>query len=304
MKTDFWIVLLLVSGTCTLPAQDPKETKPAKSDSHDAELAAIRETSATFAADYNRGDADAIAAHWTEDGDYQDDDGQVVAGREAIANKYKEFLATQKETKLRIVIDSLRLLSPTAAVEDGRTMLDPAPDGAPAIGKYTAVHVKVDGQWKLSTVRESRVELPSGYRHVADLDWLIGSWIAEEQGAKTEYVCRWVANKSFVERTYTTTNPDGTTSSGVQLIGFNPEASRMQSWTFSPDGGHAIGIWTPREKGWSAEVRGVTGEGVGTTAVNTLERLDDDAYAWQSVERTAGGQSLADSEQIIIKRVK
>ena len=38
-----------------------------------------------------------------------------------------------------------------------------------------------------------------------------------------------------------------------------------------------------RTGGWSAEVRGVTGDGVPTAAVNLLTRLDDNAYVWQSV---------------------
>ena len=138
----------------------------------------------------------------------------------------------------------------------------------------------------MSTVRDTRVETPSTYRNVADLEWLIGTWTAEEHGAKTESVCRWVANKSFVERSYTVTHADGTTTSGVQLIGWNPPAGHVQSWNFSSDGGHAVGVWSPREGGWSAEIRGVTGDGAPTTAVNLLTRLDDNAYAWQSVQRT------------------
>src|SRR6185436_3306757 len=132
----------------------------------------------------------------------------------------------------------------------------------------------------MSTVRDTRVETPSGYSKVADLEWLIGTWTAEEHGAKTVSVCRWVANKSFVERAYTITNHDGTTSSGLQIIGWNAQGEHVQSWNFSPDGGYAIGVWTPREGGWEAEVRGVTGAGTSTTATNHLRRLDDNAYVW------------------------
>ena len=58
----------------------------------------------------------------------------------------------------------------------------------------------------MSTVRDARIETPSAYRNVADLEFLIGVWTAEEHGVKTESVCRWVANKSFVERSYTVTH--------------------------------------------------------------------------------------------------
>jgi hypothetical protein len=146
------------------------------------------------------------------------------------------------------------------------------------------------------------VATPSGYEKVADLEWLIGVWTAEEHGAKTESVCRWVANKSFVERSYTVTQPDQTTTSGVQLIGFNPEQGHIQSWNFSSDGGHAIGAWSPSANGWSAVLHGVMGDGTPTTAINRLEKLDDNAYVWQSVQRTAGGKPLPYTDEVVLKR--
>ena len=207
-----------------------------------------------FVAAFNRGDAKGVAALWTQDGDCIDESGKKSQGRAEIEKAYAEVFRANPGCQIRVAVDSLRLLSPEAAIEDGHATLDPEPMGAPAISKYTAVHIKVGDKWLMSTVRELRVETPSGYAKVADLDWLIGTWSAEERGAKTVSVYRWVANKSFVERTYTVTNPDHTTTSGVQLIGFNPSANCIQSWNFSPDGGHAIGHWTPRDKGWSAEL--------------------------------------------------
>jgi uncharacterized protein (TIGR02246 family) len=267
-----------------------------------ADLAAIRATSKAFVEAFNKGDAKAIAALWTKDGDYIDDSGHTFSGRDAIEKGYAGYFADNPKAHIRIVIDNLRLLSDDAAVEDGRAMVDPLPVGAPSIGKYMVVHVKVDGKWLMSTVRDHRIETPSAYRHVADLEWLIGTWTAEENGAKNESVCRWIANKSFVQRRYTVTRPDGTMTSGVQLIGWNPEEDHVQSWNFSSDGGYAVGIWSPTAGGWSAEVHGVTGDGLPTTAVNRLKRLDDNAYVWQSVERTVNGTALPDTDEVIIKR--
>lgn len=267
-----------------------------------AELAAIRAGSQAFTAAFNAGDAKAVAALWTADGDYNDESGKRFAGRSEIEQNYARFFAENPGARLRIVIDSLRLLSDTAAIEDGRTILESPAQGVPATGKYTAVHVKVDGKWLMSTVRDSRMESPSAYRNIADLEWLIGVWAAEEHGQKSESVCRWIANKSFVERKYSVTHADGTTLSGLQLIGWNPQAGHVQSWNFSPDGGNAIGIWSPLPDGWSAEVRGVTGEGIPTEAVVLLQRLDDNAYLWKSVRRSVGGQPLPDTEEIVLKR--
>lgn len=275
----------------------------ADSAARDAELSAIRQASQEFVAAFNKGDAKRVAAHWTPDGELIDDEGNKYSGRDAIAKEYAELFKTQPNLKMRLIVDSLKLLSDGAAIEEGRAMLEPPPAGAPAISKYLVVHVKVDGKWLMSTVRDTRVELPSAYRQVSELEWLVGTWRGEEHGAKSESVCRWIANKSFIERRYTVTSHDGTAVSGVQIIGWNPLGGHVQSWNFSADGGHAVGVWSAREDGWLATVSGVTGDGRFTTSKNVIRRLDDGAYAWQSVERTVDEQRIADSDEIVMKRV-
>jgi uncharacterized protein (TIGR02246 family) len=280
------------------PTSKPKDGQtPAGSD----DLAAIRKGASEFEAAFNAGNAKDVAALWTEDGDYTDETGEVFSGREAIEKEYAAILGANPGGKMHILIDSLRLLSDSAAIEDGHAHVDSDSTGPPAIGKYTVVHVKVNGKWLMSTVRDSRIELPSSYRKIDDLEWLIGTWVGEEQGAKIELVCRWVVNKSFVECIHTVTETDGTTSSAVQLIGFNPQGGHVQSWNFSSDG-FAVGVWSPRANGWSAEIQGTNGKGQSTRAINLLTALDDDTYAWQSIQRTAGDQLLADTEEVVFKR--
>ena len=265
-------------------------------------LAAIRAGSKAFTDVFNKHDAKAVAQLWTEGGDYVDESGRRLAGREAIQAGYARLFAENPRARLRTAIESLRLLNDLTAIEDGHTYVDPPPAGAPSVGKYTAVHVKVDGKWLMTTVRESRIETPSAYKSIADLEWLIGEWTAEEHGFNTQSTCRWIANKSFVERSYTFTHSDGATGSGVQLIGWNPQRHHVQSWNFSSDGGYAVGVWTPHESGWSGELEGTTGDGRPTTAVNRLTRLDDNAYVWQSVQRTLAGEPLPDTDEVVLKR--
>ena len=279
------------------------QTKVAKLESpSDATLAMIRAQADKFIEVFNKHDAKAVAECWTEDGEYVDETGEVYAGREAIEKGYARFFAENPNARIKVMIDSLRLLGDVAAIEDGRTTVDPPFAGAPAFGKYTAVHVKVNGNWLMATVRDSRIEMSSNYGALADLEWLIRTWTAEAHGAKTESTCRWVANKSFVERQYSVTNADGSTTSGVQMIGWNAQEGRIQSWTFSSDGGHAVGAWTPTENGWAAEMHGMTIDGTPTSSINFFVRLDDNAYAWQSTQRTKGGVTLPDTDEVVLKR--
>lgn len=269
----------------------------------DADIAAIRAESEKYVAAFNRRDAKAVAALWTDDGEYIDETGRRFSGRDEIEKGYAEIFAENPEIKVRIEIDSVRLLSRDTAIEDGRTIIDSLPDTA-GISAYTVVHVKAGGQWRMASVRDTWVEPPAGSLSDAGLEWLVGSWVAEEHGVKTKSTVQWVADKHFLERRYTTTHFDGTTASGVQFIGWNPEGGHVQSWEFSPDGGHAVGLWTPTENGWRVDVQGTAGDGTYTAAVNVLKRLDDNAYAWQSVQRWLGDDALADTEEVVIKRNK
>ncbi|RLT05127.1 MAG: SgcJ/EcaC family oxidoreductase [Planctomycetota bacterium] len=265
------------------------------------DLAAIRQAAGEFAAAFNKGDAAAVAAHWTADGEYISETGSVFSGRTAIENEYTTFFAANPGHQIGIVIDSLRLLSDSAAIEDGHFTLDQGNTSTPLSTRYTAVHVKIDGKWLMSSVRDTRIEVSSSYRNMADLEWLIGTWVAEEEGSSTESVCSWLANKRFVQRTYTVTHHDQSVTSGIQLIGFNPQLGQIQSWNFSSDGGYAIGIWSPIENGWATEIQGTRADGHNTTAVNLIKRLDNHGYSWKSIQRTVRGESLPDTNEVIYK---
>ncbi len=303
------IVASLVLGTVFVSLAFPVAAQPAAvqppavaMSKANPELALIRETATAFEAAFNSGNAAEVAALWTEDGEFANESGQSFKGRKAIQDEYEKILAAAKGEKIKIAIDSLELQSETSATEQGRATLDPPPAGALAFGSYTAVHTKVNGKWLMSKVVDARVELPSSYNRISDLEWLIGTWEAEEFGSKTVSVCSWVANKSFVQRTYTVTHPDQTSTSGVQMIGFNPQGGHLQSWNFSPDGGYAVGTWWPRENGWRADMNGTMVGGQSSTATVLLTRLDDNAYVWQSINRSINGQSLPDTDEVVLKR--
>lgn len=266
------------------------------------EMAAIQGQSNAFVEAFNQHDAKAIAALWTTDAEYVTDSGTAYVGRDAIEQVYAEYFLDNPDASLQMVIDSLRQIGDGVAIEDGRAVVMPPPAGAAGVSAYTAVHTKVDGQWRMASVREAWVEASTTRDSAVDLEFLIGDWNAEEHGVRMHSVCRWIADGHFVARTYSTHHVDGSETSGMQLIGWNPLDNQMQSWTFSPDGGYAVGVWSLTPTGWAAETRGATGDGTITTSQNRLSRLDDNAYVWQSTERTAGGVALPDTDEVVIKR--
>jgi hypothetical protein len=98
------------------------------------------------------------------------------------------------------------------------------------------VHVREDGKWLMAFVHESKSEPTDGGRSLGDLDWLVGTWAGEEFGATTEVTCRWLPSKSFLERKYSVTTPDGHTIGGIQFVGMNSQTGRITSWNFNFDG--------------------------------------------------------------------
>jgi uncharacterized protein (TIGR02246 family) len=265
-------------------------------------VAAIHSESAAFVEAFNRQDAEAIGKLWTEDGEYVDESGQRFDGREAIVKEYAAFFEAAGTPKIKLTIDSVRLLSDRTAIEDGSASVEPAPEGVRGVSRYVAVHVKVGDRWQMASVRETWSEMPAENRAFEDLDWLVGTWATEEHGAQIQSVYQWDAARRFLERTYSTKRFDGSQTTGRQLIGWNADLGRLQSWTFSDDGGHAVGFWTEQPEGWLIETEGLTGDGTPTTSVVLLRKLDDKAYAWQSVARGAGGQMLPDTDEIVLKR--
>jgi len=293
--------LLEAQSTATETSKDSASAPAEASDVSSADLDTIRKQSEGFVSAFNQHDAPQVALLWTEDGEYVDQDGNRFVGRKQIEKAYADFFSNNPDVRIRVVIDSLTQVSPTVIIEDGRALSSTVSESA-GVSTYTAVHVKSNGSWLMASVRDMWHDAPPAASSAADLQWLIGSWVAEEHGVKVDSEFRWIADHQFVQRNYTTTQLDGSKTSGVQIIGWNAQGGHVQSWEFSPDGGHAIGIWYPTESGWIAEMTGTTGGAIPTLAVNRYTRLDDNAYAWQSSQRFVGEVALPDTDEVVVKR--
>src|SRR5205814_2916708 len=91
-----------------VPAKAPAEPKePKRADDE----AAVRKATADFIKVVEKGDAKAVAASWTEDGEYIDDDGTTLRGRAAIEAAYAKAFAKKKNPKVEITIESIRFPS-------------------------------------------------------------------------------------------------------------------------------------------------------------------------------------------------
>jgi uncharacterized protein (TIGR02246 family) len=294
------IVLVLALAELVGAAEPVKEPAPSKTQSA-AELA-VRKAASDFDRAFNSGNAEKVAELWTVDAEYIDDDGQRYVGRELIKKEYADFFAANPRAKISSVTDSVRVINDTTAVEDGRAMIQPPPAGAPGSSRYTALYVLQDGKWLLGSVHDMHVDSPSNYHRLDDFEWLIGTWQAGAGENRIETTCRWLKNKSFVERTYQVITAGLPSASGLQIIGWDPQQQQLCSWNFSSDSGYAKEVWKPLANGWWTLSSGVTGDGTKTTAIKVFQKLDDDTLSLKSTDRTRGGVRLPDLKEVIIRR--
>jgi uncharacterized protein (TIGR02246 family) len=123
----------------------------------------VHEAHKRFATAWNTHDPNAIAALWTETGDYTEPDGRTVFGRNEVKQLFTyEHKSVFKDSELHLVVERVRLVNNSVAIADGSYEVFHARDAAgneipTRSGYFTSVLVKEDGEWKVSA---SRLMLP------------------------------------------------------------------------------------------------------------------------------------------------
>lgn len=278
----------------------------AAGDADAAQRAAITKTAEAFVEAFQKGDANALAAFWTPDGDYVDMAGRVVKGREAIAKDFAELFAENKSLRLRIEMTSLRFPTPDTAIEDGATSVMSPDGGLPNRAHYTNFFVKKDGKWLLTSVRERPYTPPSAYEHLRPLEWVIGEWAQEaEDGQAARVLFEWTPDQNFIIASRAVTVGDEVLDNGMQRIGWDAANKLIRSWSFEADGGYGEGAWAKQaDNTWVNSVSSVLASGSLMTATTIVTRVDPDTITVQSVRQEMDGKPVPDTSVITMKRVR
>jgi uncharacterized protein (TIGR02246 family) len=280
----------------------PASSRPAETTQDET---ALMKNAEAFVEAFQKGDAKALAALWTPDGDYVDQNGKTIKGRQAIEEAFQAFFKEHKGMKLRIDITSLRFASPEMAIEDGISQVIP-PDGAPpSAARYTNVHVKKGTQWLLSGVRVAPYVPPSNFDQLRALEGIIGDWASDAgKGEVSRVSFAWGPGQNYIDSTHTVAFKDVFLNVGTQKIAWDPAAKRIRSWNFEADGGFGEGAWTKDGDKWVIKTNSVLPDGGKLSATNYAVKVDANTISWQSKERTLDGKPLPDSAEIKLKRVK
>ena len=268
-----------------------------------ADEAAIRKADAAYVQAFNKHDAKALADAWSPEAVYLNRvTGAEVVGRAAIAEQFAALFKDQPEVKLDLSVESIQFVSPNVAVEQG-TAKTLAPKAEPEEIEYSAVFVRRDGQWLLDRVTDKAKEAaPSRYEQLKPLEWMIGRWVDKDDNVDIETECQWTKNRSFITRSFTVAVQGQINMSGMQIIGWDPAAKTIRSWTFDSDGSFAEATWTCKGDRWFIQNKGVLADGRKASMVNVIKQVDQNSFTWQTIERTAGGELLPNINEVLIVR--
>ncbi len=269
-----------------LSGQPPVETAV-----HDADRQAIARAAETFASAFNSGDAKAVAAMWTENGESRDADGTTFVGRAAIAKGYADYFKANPDAKLEVLVRSIRFPAKDMAVEEGLLRHLPEPKGLPYTTSYVAVLAREGGSWRIALSSATA----AGHNRLEDLDWLAGEWTGKIKDATVTLSFVRHAQKPLLTASFTRTGPGQEKVAGNIRIAFDPETGQIRSWSFEDDGAHSQSLWVCDGKSWILDSRGVLADGTRTAERIVLQRVAPDIITWRSIDRAVGDRHLPDT---------
>lgn len=269
------------------------------SETRGEDRAAVRAALQAFEKAFESRDAKALAAHWTDEGEFENVAGVTLHGREAIEQGFARLFERTTSVRAEVHPDSLRFLSKDSAVEEGQVTVRRDDEQAASRARYTAMLVREGGQWKIARLGET----PDDGASLDDLAWLIGQW-KSAAGEQAEIITtyRWSPSKKFIHATFTLKEAERSLS-GTQVIGVDPATGTIHAWTFEANGGVGESDWTSDGDHWTLAAAGTLPDGRALIETNILRRIDDNTLTWQSIERTLDDAPLADLPPVKVVRV-
>jgi uncharacterized protein (TIGR02246 family) len=256
-------------------ALDPSKAPLAGDQNRDADREAVRKAGDAFAAAFEKGDAKAVAALWTDGAEYVGEYGTTLRGRAEIEKAFVEALKDGPPAKVEVDVRSVRFPSRDTAVEEGFLRHHPSGTGLPSSTRYQAVLVREDGKWLIAHSREWATE-----DRLGDLSFLIGQWEGGPKGEEIALTFTRDADGPFIIGKFARRANGKPSITGTMRIGRDADRKQLRSWHFDTDGGNGQCLWLRDGDKWVLDAVGLTGDGTPTAAVNILARLGQDEVTW------------------------
>ncbi|MBX3441771.1 MAG: SgcJ/EcaC family oxidoreductase [Planctomyces sp.] len=256
----------------------------------DASLASV---TTAYEEAFNKHDAAAIGRLWRESGVHIDrSTGQRTAGRAAIERDLAEAFKLQPQQRLVLEMSDVRMIQPTVARAEGvATVL--IPDALPDVLAVTVLLVKEGDAWLIDSVEESPAPQPAGPRDaLEELAWLIGDWADESDDAVAGSSFQWSTSGTFLVRRFQTQRGDEEVSQGTQIIGWDPRAQHIRSWTFYSDGSFGEATWSKNGSDWLIKSAQTLADGGAASGTYVLTREGDEAMTVGLIGHEVNGEPV------------
>ena len=136
-----------------------------------------------------------------------------------------------------------------------------------------------------------------------ELAWTAGQWTDEAGADRVRVTCGWSKNERFLLRQFSVEEACEVLLVGTQVIGWDPEAGAIRSWTFDSEGGFGEGRWTRDGERWLSKSSFTLSTGEKASATNVLTRTGEDTATWASINREIDGRLQPNQAEVTVVRV-
>jgi uncharacterized protein (TIGR02246 family) len=293
----------LVYGFALIPTTAAPQAKPdeAKASADEAEVHKALEA---FVAAFNEGDAAKAAACLSATAEYIDDDSNRVEGSKAIGELLAKFFAANKGAKLQITPEGPRTVAPGVVIEDGESVVTIPDKETQSVRNFTFVYAKVDGAWKIASVREypEEPEVLTPAERLKDLEFFVGEWADEGGDSLVNTSIKWAPDKSHLIRDFTVVQKGKELLNGTQRIGVDSLTGSVKGWSFDSTGGYGESTWTKNGDQWLIRGTAVTPDGDAAAATYILKPLTKDRVELKTMHKVVGDTVEADATSIFVRK--
>jgi uncharacterized protein (TIGR02246 family) len=288
------ICLLLLVATCCI-----SNRTELSADETEAVAARVQ----AYVTAFNQRDVDACVEHWSDNAEYVlSESGARVRGRKAIREALQKLLDRDERFELSVSDQRFRQVSKDVVLEEGTATVVSARHGVER-ADYVVVHVKQQGKWYRDSVREMTSARPqASISQLVELAWLVGEWRAENDQGTVDVQGKWMHDKRFISRSFKVRGTNGYQLDGTQIVGWDPAAGVIRSWSFDSEGGFEQAVWTRDGERWLVKVIAVLPDGSVGSEQRRVTADDDGRMSTEVIEQQVNGQLLPGSEQVTLVR--
>ena len=253
--------------------------------------------SAAYAAAFQKGDAAAVAALYTEDARFTSEDGNGLNGRAAIQDSSANVLKKPARPKLQITSEAAREVAPGVILDKGISSTTTA-SGETSSVRYAATIVRSGDKWLIADLQEFPAPAADpAAAALASLDWLIGEWKVNKDGVNASGKAEWTLDGNFITRTFTIQR-EGMPFVTVEVIGYDRENDRIRSWMFDNEGGFGEGTWRQEDNKWIVLTKATMPGGGEYTGEAIFTVLPGGKTTWEMQNRVKDGEAMPNLDRV------